>query len=160
MADADYGSTFGYRGRLGRAQYWAGLSLVTVIGIVVVGVSAPTFSTAGGSAGEILVFFALAAAFFRLLSILMIRRLHDRDMSGWWFVMFGILPFVLYPLSLYAYHFIPPHDGAQRIANPLVSAIQLVAAVLFLWGLFVLGLRPGTPGDNRFGPAPFGTAQQ
>ena len=40
--------------------------------------------------------FALTLAFFLLLSLLMIRRLHDCGRSGWWFIPYGLLPFVLY----------------------------------------------------------------
>ena len=159
MIGGDYGTTFGYRGRLGRAQYWAGLSLVVAVGIVLAGVSARYFSTTGGSGADILLFLALAAVFFLLLSILMIRRLHDRNMSGWWFVVFGILPFLLYPLPLYVFRIMPQTYEAQQIANPVMLAMQIAAAALFFWGLFVLGLKPGTPGDNRFGAPPWGTAK-
>jgi uncharacterized membrane protein YhaH (DUF805 family) len=53
-----------------------------------------------------------------------IRRLHDRDMSGWWYlgaIIGGAIPFV----------------------GPLVSLAFLVLMLL-----------PGTSGPNRFGPDP------
>ncbi len=53
-----------------------------------------------------------------------VRRLHDRDMSGWWYLGFIIANFI-----------------------PLLN---LVAGVAFL----VIALLPGTAGPNRFGPDP------
>jgi len=56
-----------------------------------------------------------------------VRRLHDRDMSGWWYLGVAVLGQV-------------PYLGAL---------IQL--------GFLVLMCLPGTPGPNRFGPDPKGT---
>ena len=56
-----------------------------------------------------------------------IRRLHDRDMSGWWY-------------------------GAVYIGSflPLVNILAMVGWLVLL----VLFLLPGTDGPNRFGPDP------
>ena len=53
-----------------------------------------------------------------------VRRLHDRDMSGWWYL--GIIV-------------------ASMI--PIVGTLASIA-------LLVLMVLPGTPGPNRFGPDP------
>ena len=53
-----------------------------------------------------------------------VRRLHDRDMSGWWYL--GL---------------------AVASAIPLVGFAASIA-------LFVLMVLPGTDGGNRFGPDP------
>jgi uncharacterized membrane protein YhaH (DUF805 family) len=53
-----------------------------------------------------------------------VRRLHDRDMSGWWYL--GVIVASMIPL------------------------VGFVAGIAFL----VLMLLPGTPGPNRFGPDP------
>jgi len=55
-----------------------------------------------------------------------VRRLHDRDMSGWWYLGFIVVSFI-----------------------PFVG---ILAAIAFL----VLMLLDGTPGPNRFGPDPKG----
>jgi len=59
---------------------------------------------------------------------LVVRRLHDRDMSGWWYL--GLI-------------------GAQ-----IVPFVNIIASIAFL----VLMLLPGTPGANRFGEDPKGPA--
>jgi uncharacterized membrane protein YhaH (DUF805 family) len=53
-----------------------------------------------------------------------VRRLHDRDMSGWWYL--GV------------------------IVASLIPILNIIVAIGFL----VLMLLPGTPGPNRFGPDP------
>ena len=55
-----------------------------------------------------------------------VRRLHDRDMSGWWYLGFIVASFI-----------------------PLVN---FVAGIAYL----VLMVLPGTPGPNRFGEDPKG----
>jgi len=53
-----------------------------------------------------------------------VRRLHDRDLSGWWFLGF--------------------------IVASMIPIIGFVASVAFLVFMFL----PGTQGPNRFGPDP------
>ena len=53
-----------------------------------------------------------------------VRRLHDRDLSGWWYL--GVL------------------------VGSFIPFIGVVVSIGFL----VLMCLPGTPGDNRFGPDP------
>ncbi len=57
-----------------------------------------------------------------------VRRLHDRDMSGWWYL--GLIVASLIPL------------------------INIIASIAFL----VLMVLPGTPGENRYGADPLGQA--
>lgn len=56
-----------------------------------------------------------------------VRRLHDRDMSGWWY-------------------------GGLLIASflPIVNIFAMLGFLVLL----VLMFLPGTPGPNRFGPDP------
>ncbi|QGN55441.1 DUF805 domain-containing protein [Novosphingobium sp. Gsoil 351] len=53
-----------------------------------------------------------------------VRRLHDRDMSGWWYLGFVVLS--------------------------MVPVVGFIASIAFL----VIMCLPGTPGPNRFGPDP------
>jgi uncharacterized membrane protein YhaH (DUF805 family) len=75
-----------------------------------------------------------------------IKRLHDRDKSGWWIVAFFIAPALV-----------------GGIANRLddsnaVVALLLIAVSLNLWGSFELLFRKGACGPNRFGPDPLAPA--
>jgi uncharacterized membrane protein YhaH (DUF805 family) len=80
-----------------------------------------------GGMGLILVLYVLAILVPSIA--VTVRRLHDRDMSGWWYlgaIVGGMIPFVGF----------------------LVSIAFLVLMAL-----------PGTPGPNRFGPDPKGLGE-
>ncbi len=73
--------------------------------------------------GVILYAIYALAAFLPSIAVT-VRRLHDRDMSGWWYLglsLAGLIPFIGFLGSI---------------------------------ALFVLMVLPGTPGSNRFGPDP------
>jgi uncharacterized membrane protein YhaH (DUF805 family) len=71
-----------------------------------------------------------------------VKRLHDRDRSGWWILLFYVAPSVL--------------GGAGNTTDgALASGILGLAALVFsLWGLVELGFLRGTVGPNRFGLDP------
>ncbi|MEM6827910.1 MAG: DUF805 domain-containing protein [Pseudomonadota bacterium] len=138
---------FDFEGRSRRMEYWMFILFNTAVALVLTGpvlVAAfavaldPELSAAGddvvgeailasmsGIGGLSLGLYALFALFAFIPSIAVtVRRLHDRDMSGWWYLGFtvaGILPLV-----------------------------GLIASLVFI----VLLLLPGTSGSNRFGPDP------
>jgi uncharacterized membrane protein YhaH (DUF805 family) len=71
-----------------------------------------------------------------------IKRLHDRDKSGWW-----LLPFFVAP-GLYG-------QFADRLPDSYVTAsFAWVAFALYLWGFVELYFLKGTNWPNRFGPSP------
>jgi uncharacterized membrane protein YhaH (DUF805 family) len=76
-----------------------------------------------------------------------IKRLHDRNKSGWWIVAFLIAPPLLGSI-------------ADKLDESSVAAIVVTpaAAVLALWGIIELLFLRGTRGPNRFGPDPLAPA--
>jgi uncharacterized membrane protein YhaH (DUF805 family) len=76
-----------------------------------------------------------------------IKRLHDRDKSGWWMVPFFAVP------GLYD-HFsdLLPHSYFMMIPSG-------IAFVLMIWGFIELYFLRGTKWTNRFGPNPLGKEQ-
>jgi uncharacterized membrane protein YhaH (DUF805 family) len=71
-----------------------------------------------------------------------IKRLHDRNKSGWWIVPFCVAPSLLYELLW--------------LDAPLTVAL-IVGALGFglaLWGFVELFFLKGSGGPNRFGPDP------
>ena len=91
-----------------------------------------------------------------LLAAAVTRRLHDRDLAGYW----GLLPlpsvalgFVLAPELLTGVLYAP--GGGQR---DMTVAMWASLNSVVIWGLLifliVLLAREGTDGPNRFGPAP------
>ena len=73
-----------------------------------------------------------------------VKRLHDRDKSGWWMLLFWLGPSVL---------------GGWPTATPDLAGgfiFSLAAAAIAIWGFVELGCLPGTPGPNQYGPDPLG----
>jgi uncharacterized membrane protein YhaH (DUF805 family) len=69
-----------------------------------------------------------------------VKRLHDRDRSGWWIVPFFVLP-----------------SFSSNIQDWLGEsifgfAVALALFILCVWGFIELGFLRGTCGSNRFGP--------
>ncbi|TWH96932.1 DUF805 domain-containing protein [Bradyrhizobium daqingense] len=71
-----------------------------------------------------------------------IKRLHDRDKSGWWLVPFFLVPGLFNQFS----DLVPDSHW--------MLPVHLGAGMLWLWGLVEMFCVPGSVGDNRFGPAP------
>ena len=76
-----------------------------------------------------------------------IKRLHDRDRSGWWIIPFFFVPNLLFHFrGLLFWGFLPDADW--------FVLFDLAIHALWLWGLIELFIAPGTLGSNRFGPDP------
>ena len=124
-----------FRGRSRRKEYWMfvlGYTLVILaIGLVFgLGAALTDPGTIDPEALNSPMLFALVAigivglAIFIPSLAVQVRRLHDRDMSGWWLLL-------LYALSLL----------------PIVGFLASIA-------ILVLAILLGTRGPNRFGPDP------
>jgi uncharacterized membrane protein YhaH (DUF805 family) len=71
-----------------------------------------------------------------------VKRLHDRDRSGWWLVLFFGVP------HLYS-------QFADNLGDSYAAIVLgLAAIVLYIWGFVELLFLKGTRNSNRFGPDP------
>ena len=133
-----------FTGRSRRMEYWMftllNVIIVTVLMIVALGAGGaaslvqsdaadPSAGLAAlfGGTGLLILIYGLAVLIPSIA--VTVRRLHDRDMSGWWYlgaIIGGMIPFVGFLISI---------------------------AFLVLLAL------PGTPGPNRFGPDPKGAGE-
>jgi len=93
-----------------------------------------------------LLFYAAATPNFvaaiRLLAATAVRRLHDRNESGWWIVPFFIAPILL------------SNVGDWLGDSYPADFLMLVMIALSLWGFVEILCLRGTRGPNRFGPDP------
>ncbi|MBB4372220.1 uncharacterized membrane protein YhaH (DUF805 family) [Bradyrhizobium sp. cir1] len=71
-----------------------------------------------------------------------IKRLHDRDRSGWWILAFFAVPGLFSQFS----DLLP--DSTWMLP------FSLAASGLWLWGFVEMFIVPGTSGSNRFGADP------
>ncbi len=130
-----------FSGRSRRMEYWMFILLTVIVSVVLAGPSyysivsqamvdplvteADPFAGVGtlGLAG-----LGLYGLFFLAILIpsiaVTIRRLHDRDMSGWWYLGF--------------------------IVASIIPLVGFVASIAFIVVMFL----PGTDGPNRFGADP------
>jgi uncharacterized membrane protein YhaH (DUF805 family) len=161
---------FGFKGRINRAKYWlAGLIIVCwmmVLAAVMVGIAALFRTTGlvdfGFSIDDF--FKALDPASYRSLSLAdlpvlvfkaagsvvflwvylatSVKRLHDRDKSGWWMVpFFGVR-------GLYG-------QFADRLPDSyFVLLPALISCILCVWGFIELYFLKGSRKTNRFGADP------
>ena len=100
-----------------------------------------------------------------------IKRLHDRDMRGWWL----LLPYVMMFVPVIAMALLNPNMMAMMSGGQLpvgggvpqmpgggawmmglMGGAYLIAIIIFLWLFIVTGFLRGTRGPNRFGPDPLG----
>ncbi len=141
---------FSFRGRINRAKYWLALLIFTLVGVV-----QSLIGLALGNAVLFQLFNSLIGIVVLVASIAIgIKRLHDRDRSAWWLLLFYLGPFVLAGAG-----------GAIRWAGEssvgltedwsLFPRLGLLGGLaLLIWGLVEIGFRRGTAGYNRFGPDP------
>lgn len=73
-----------------------------------------------------------------------VKRLHDRDRSGWWLVVFFVLPGLCGQFA----DRLPDSYWALFVIWPIPAC--------YLWGVAELYFLPGTRWANRFGPNPLG----
>ena len=176
---------FGFSGRINRAKQWAAL-LVSLMHAILLGVAFAM--TVGGMAvidvaqGKTsvaaflgspqvhqfgVVFCVLFVMGLYIGLAVAIKRLHDRDKSAWWVLVFFVLPLVLQiPVLMYmpvlfhfmadaiaaAQHHLPPPP--QPYQPPLVIVSRGAASIMSIWAFVELYCLRGTVGDNRFGPDP------
>lgn len=131
-----------FSGRSRRKEYWMFVLFIAIIyfvlaaimmagGFSLAAMTNPELAASGAAAAPGALFYVGAGLLgIFVLAILIpsiavvVRRLHDRDMSGWWYlgaIVAGMIPFVGFLASI---------------------------------ALLVVMCLPGTPGPNRFGPDP------
>jgi uncharacterized membrane protein YhaH (DUF805 family) len=136
---------FSITGRVSRLGFWR-FQVVQALAAAVVWCLTMFATMAGGWLGLaplLLIVPILAAAVH-----VGVRRLHDRDRSGWWILPFSIGPYLL----MAAGHFLAGLFGG--LGALLALPLMLAGLALAGWSWIELGFRRGTRGANRFGPPP------
>jgi uncharacterized membrane protein YhaH (DUF805 family) len=80
-----------------------------------------------------------------------VKRLHDRNKSGWYLLLFYFLPCTLAALSVLIGAFV---EDSTIIA----TVLALLAFALVVWAFIEMGCLRGTVGVNRYGPDPVAPA--
>jgi uncharacterized membrane protein YhaH (DUF805 family) len=137
---------FRFSGRARRRTYWivnivAGLAVLTGAGLMLEPRFADNIAILG--VAVIVVLVGLPA-----LAAVSVRRLHDRNRSGWWMLLYGVLPGL----------FGPNVDGSgplfPMLPDAVNAALMLLSMGVSFWALVDLGILRGTGGPNRYGANP------
>jgi uncharacterized membrane protein YhaH (DUF805 family) len=131
---------FSFSGRVNRAPYWlAGvLTYLCLMGLVWVAIG---LAFAGRIGATVVLVVAILVALVWVGLALAAKRLHDRDKSAWWLLLFYLGPVLLNGWGRHAV------SGGRVI-------LGLIAFAISIWALVELGFLRGTPGENRYGPDP------
>jgi uncharacterized membrane protein YhaH (DUF805 family) len=157
---------FGHRGRLNRSKYWLTAVVYLAVWVVPLALTVHLIGPTEGDPFEEEVvrqlesasgatFTGLVASVALLIAVWLvtvissvlvaIRRLHDRNKSGWWVLFLYFLPGVCIAV-------------ADELGKPsvvfLAFLLYLAAFAVSIWALVELGFQRGTDGPNRFGPDP------
>lgn len=118
-----------FSGRASRSEYWWFVLFIMIVAIVLSGIMMMGMNFTTGEMGALAMIAAGLLGIFYLGVLIpsiavAVRRLHDRNMSGWWYLGFIALSFI-----------------------PFVGLVASIA-------MLVIFCLKGTDGDNRFGPDP------
>jgi uncharacterized membrane protein YhaH (DUF805 family) len=136
---------FGASGRINRAKYWRSFLIYILAGLL----AAVILFTAAGIAAPLFIIMIVVVLIPWLLwgVSFTTERLHDRDKSAWWLVVFYLVPGVLGQLAKTAW-----------LAGSAGTAVHYVLALagfaLTIWGFVEIGFLRGTAGSNAYGPDP------
>jgi uncharacterized membrane protein YhaH (DUF805 family) len=129
------------------------VELVEVFGIPKSLPFSATFSGADSETSALvtLLFHIAATPIFVIgiwfLTATTIKRLHDRDKSGWWIIVFFAAPALLGRL-------VDRIDGESFVATGFAISLAVAAVSLHAWGFVELLFLKGTREPNRFGSDP------
>jgi uncharacterized membrane protein YhaH (DUF805 family) len=142
---------FSFGGRINRAKYWLA-ALVFLVVDIVLGLIGWVFGN--GVIFQILSFIVNLAIFISGIAV-SIKRLHDRDRSGWWLMLFYFGPFVFALIGGFMFWAAADTVGMSAEWSYLGLRLCILGGIaLVIWGFVEIGCRRGTAGYNRFGPDP------
>jgi uncharacterized membrane protein YhaH (DUF805 family) len=140
----DWGQLFfKFNGRINRAKFWIAALVYAVISIVFAVLS---YVSDQSGAVQLVSGIVNLVVFISGLAV-GVKRLHDRDKSGWYLLLFYIVPAVLFGAAFGAS--LTMEDSAM-----VAGILWLVGFAIMIWAFIELGCLRGSIGANRFGPDP------
>ena len=138
---------FSFQGRLNRKPYWMMMIATMVIIIILllfalILIREHRFEFAG------LTLALLVILYIPLIWINLAigaKRLHDRDKSAWWLLLFYAAPGIL-------------STAGSQMEDVGFIILHIISFCISVWAFVELGCLRGTPGANRYGPDPLGTS--
>lgn len=134
---------FDFKGRFNRGKFW----FITIANCIIF-VAFILIAMAAKSDALMMLAFLIALPLFISSLAVSVKRLHDRDKSAWWLLLFYLLP-IVFGVIKDAFAMLP---GSASFTLAVVFAV--LSGALSLWAVVELGCLRGTTGANRYGPNP------
>jgi uncharacterized membrane protein YhaH (DUF805 family) len=131
---------FRWRGRIGREWFWLGFIMAALIGG---GATGAAFAASQQHTEYLAGAVALALITLHAVFSVIIKRLHDRNRSGWWIILYCLVPVALAAAT----------PQLKLISSEFWWIGAVVAGLIGLWTLIELGFLRGKSGANRYGEA-------
>ena len=138
---------FKFDGRVNRAKFWIAALIFAVINVVLAVLGyvmdqSAAFQALNSMLGIVILISSIAVG---------IKRLHDRNKSGWYLLLFYLVPSVLVVIGVLIGAFV---EDSTIIA----TVLGLLAFAIAVWAFIEMGCLRGTIGVNQYGPDPVATA--
>jgi uncharacterized membrane protein YhaH (DUF805 family) len=141
---------FGFKGRIGRRDFWLLTLLTFAVTIIFDGVvvyfgallAGENFDDVEWSEAAKPLHLAFVGVTIWALAAIVGKRLHDRNHSVWWIA-------ALSPVFIIA---LLPFLGPSAKVESILDGLVIICLPVALWLIVELGFLKGTPGPNRFGP--------
>ena len=133
---------FGFKGRINRAKFWLAALIYAVFFLAVVGITMSMSSSLDALFGAGLIAYIPLIVSGIAVGI---KRLHDRDKSGWWLLLFYVGPLFINMAGVYGL-------GAEE--STLSQILLYVSFAINIWAIVELGFLRGTIGNNQYGGDP------
>jgi uncharacterized membrane protein YhaH (DUF805 family) len=134
---------FNFSGRINRAKYWIAMLIYSGIYIVLTIAGYATgngaiYQAVNGMLNIVILISSLAVG---------VKRLHDRNKSGWYLVLFYIVPGILLVAGIAV-------GTTMEDSIMIAGVLGLIAFAIGVWAFVELGCLRGTIGPNRYGSDP------
>ena len=156
------GNAFSFHGRAPRAEFWIvsiALNFATYLVFWLAGLATGlelslndlTGEVAGFSREKFVAHLFYGAVQWIVVAPISVRRLHDLDLSGWWYALLCLLTEATLYVVAYSLHpLLGPVAFDETIMEIAFWAVLVPFLAYFVW----CGLLRGTVGANRYGLDP------
>jgi uncharacterized membrane protein YhaH (DUF805 family) len=138
---------FKFDGRVNRAKFWIAALIFAAINIVMAVLEYATdqnvvVQALNSMLGIVILISSIAVG---------VKRLHDRNKSGWYLLLFYLVPSILVVIGVLIGAFV---EDSTIIA----TVLGLLAFAIGVWAFIEMGCLRGTIGVNQYGPDPVSPA--
>jgi len=138
---------FNFNGRVNRAKFWIAALIFAAINVVMAALDYATdqnviVQAVNGMLSIVILISSIAVG---------VKRLHDRNKSGWYLLLFYLVPSILVVIGVLIGAF-------MEDSTIIATVLGLLAFAIGVWAFIEMGCLRGTIGVNQYGPDPVAPA--